>query len=358
MTAIQAVHIRSYEERLDPKAHIVYRIEVQANVRAWQIWRRYSEFADLHADLARDTGAPPPAELPPKHTLSVSLFRSKKDQAMLEERKAGLEQYLRAIISARDDRWRDSLVFKQFLGVPVSRNVNHAPTTFSASSWIDAHTELENDLRDVRADVNKRDALTDRGDVPAAHKANVGAKTKLAKIIPRIGTLARGLQELRMGGMSEGELQRRTDMVGRLQDECEKLGKMLTVARWSSTSPQNRGGYAAQPAPDSDREALLGGAGSAKPFARVFGQKAKPQETEETRPLDNVGVFGLQQVQMQRQDDQLSQLTTILARQRQMGEAIGSEIAYQNTLLDELTEDVDKVGGKLTKAGRQMARLG
>ncbi|TRM66162.1 syntaxin [Schizophyllum amplum] len=357
MTSIQAVHIRSYEERSEPKAHTVYRIEVQANVRAWQIWRRYSEFAELHADLARDTGAPPPAELPPKHALS--LFRSRTNNNILEERKAGLEQYLRAIISSREDRWRESLPFKKFLGVPTGRAGNNAPAAFSTSSWMDEHTELENILRDVRADVNKRDALTDRGDVPAAHKANVGAKAKLAKLIPRIGALARGLQELGMGGMSEGELQRRTDMVGRLQDDCEKLGKMLTVARWSSTAPQGRGAYAAQPAPDSDRDALLGtSSGGAKPFARVFGQKAKPQETEETRPLDDVGVFNLQQVQMHRQDDQLSQLTTILARQRQMGEAIGSEISYQNTLLDDLTNDVDKVGDKLTKAGRQMARLG
>lgn len=55
MSAIQAIHIRGYEERTNPKAHVVYRIEIQASVRSWQMWRRYSEFADLHVELTKST---------------------------------------------------------------------------------------------------------------------------------------------------------------------------------------------------------------------------------------------------------------------------------------------------------------
>ena len=64
MTAIQAIHVRGWEERLQPKAHVVYRIEIQASVRSWHMWRRYSEFVDLHTELTKSAGAPPPAELP------------------------------------------------------------------------------------------------------------------------------------------------------------------------------------------------------------------------------------------------------------------------------------------------------
>lgn len=76
-----------------------------------------------------------------------------------------------------------------------------------------------------------------------------------------------------------------------------------------------------------------------------------------TRPLDNVGLVGLQQVQIQQQDNQLSQLTTILQRQKQLGEAIGSEIAYQIEMLDDLSNEVDRVGGKLTATNKQLNRL-
>ena len=156
--------------------------------------------------------------------------------------------------------------------------------------------------------------------------------------------------------MSEGETQRRTDMVARLQDDCEKLGKMVTIARMTSSRPEDTSTTTMNVAPSSDREALLGSGGSA--FTRVTRVFGKPQETEVTRPLDNVGLHGLQQTQMQQQDDQLDQLTTILQRQRQLGGAIGAEISYQNELLDGLSNDVDRVGGRLVATNKQLHRLG
>jgi len=225
---------------------------------------------------------------------------------------------------------------------------------------LDEHLELQNRIRDVRADINKRDALSDRGDIAASHTANVQAKKKLAEVLSKVRILTQGLQELALGGMSEGELQRRTDMVARLQDDCEKLGKMVTVARQTSralgapTGPSSMSGKTL--APDSDRAALLGAAFT-KPVARVFGA-AQPKETDETRPLDDGGLFQLQKTKMDQQDDKLSQLATILQRQRHLGEAIGAELATHIELLDGLSDDVDRVGGKLTSAKKQMNRLG
>ena len=77
--AIQAVFIRGHETRSSPKPHTVYRIEVQASVRSWHLWRRYSEFLDLHSELMQATGEQPPAALPPKHaswTSTLTLGRS------------------------------------------------------------------------------------------------------------------------------------------------------------------------------------------------------------------------------------------------------------------------------------------
>jgi regulator of vacuolar morphogenesis len=147
-------------------------------------------------------------------------------------------------------------------------------------------------------------------------------------------------------------------MVSRLQDDCEKLGKMVTVARQISRAGGEAPSSGKTLAPESDRAALLGTTSFSKPITRVFGQAAQPRETEVTRPLDSQGLFQLQKQQMDQQDAQVSQLSTILQRQKHLGEAIGAELASQIELLDDLSNDVDKVGGKLTSAKKQLNRLG
>ncbi|KAF9242886.1 hypothetical protein BU15DRAFT_86674 [Melanogaster broomeanus] len=325
MTAIQAVYVRGHEERPNPKLHVVYRIEIQAHVRSWQMWRRYSEFAELHTELTKSTGSPPPA----------GPFRD--ESTMIEQRRA----------AAKEEKWRESFAFRDFLGVPVGKQGSIAE---GSSKTKVLHLELQSRIRDVRADINRRDTLSNSGDVGASHTAN--------SFLSRVRTLTEGLQELGLSGMAEGELQRRTDMVARLQDDCEKLGRMVTVARQVS-----RVGGSPAPgftnvavAPESDRAALFG---SGRPVTRVFGAASKkPQETAATRPLDDTGLLRLQKVQMEHQDTQLSQLTSILQRQRHLGEAIGAELAVHNEMLDQLNVDVDRVGGKLTSAKKQLNRLG
>jgi len=378
-TAIQAVYVRGHDERIEPKPHIVFRIDIQAHVRSWQMWRRYSEFADLHTELTKSVGAPPPCPLPPKH--AFAMLRSPKNAALLEERRAGLETYLRAIVSAKDSRWLDTIAFRDFLGIPIGKHAGMSGTgggdlasvgkdvggllQFTSSTWLDEHMDLQARVRDIRADINKRDAFSERGDVGGAHTTNVQAKKKLAGVLTRVGVLVSGLDALVVqSGMSEGELQRRTDMVARLQDDCEKLAKMLTVASRQQSSSSSPSSAARNMTAAPDRAALFssgrGGqpAVSSKPIARVFGVPQPPKETEETRPLDDHGLLQLQQAKMDQQDAQLSQLTAILQRQRQLGTAINSELAQHVELLDGLHNDMEQVGGKLTAAKKQLNRLG
>ena len=355
MAAIQAIHIQGHEQRTQPKPHIVYRVEVQTSVRSWQIWRRYSEFVDLHNELIKTTGSTPPMQLPPKHIFTLH----KNDEKILQERRTGLEAYLRALVSSKEGQWRETRAFNEFLGVPTGRNANTKlaeGSQFTLSSWLDEHSELQSLVRDIRADVNKRNSLADMGDVTASHSSNVHAKKKLVALLDRVGLLAAGLEALGTQGMAQGELQRRTDMVARLQDDCEKLGKMVIAsrqARRAQTLPHQR-----DSAPQEDRNALLSTSprNDSRPARRVFG--APPQETDTTRPLDDHGLLQLQKDQMVQQDEQLTQLTTILRRQKDLGLAISQEIDEQNELLDSLTRDVDVIGGKLTSAQKTMRRLG
>lgn len=381
--SIQSIFIKDTETRgTGSKSYTVYRITVQGAVRSWQIWRRYSEFATLHHDLIEQTTTPP-APLPPKHTFSILpvLGRGSSD-SVIEERRTGLETYLRAILASKDPQWRDTFLFKDFLGVPVGKNDPTGSSSssggagqFTSSSWLDEHTDLQTLVRDVRADINKRDALATRGETSTSHSSNVQAKKKLAALITRLDVLGRGLQVLAMGGMSEGEVQRRGDMVARLQDDCASLGKMVIAAHQLTSSlgsssansrPWQHGAAERNPAGDADRNALFSLPGmpgasdtgnKPRPVTRVFGQKAPPQETDQTRPLDEGGLAQLQQVQMDNQDAQLNQLTAILQRQKHLGMAIHSEIEQQNEMLDGLLNDVDSTSSRLGNAKKHMNQL-
>ena len=59
---------------------------------------------------------------------------------------------------------------------------------------------------------------------------------------------------------------------------------------------------------------------------------------------------------MDNQDGQLEQLSSVLQRQLKLGQEIGKEIGEQNDMLDDLSTQVDRTGGKLGRAKRQMNR--
>jgi regulator of vacuolar morphogenesis len=194
-------------------------------------------------------------------------------------------------------------------------------------------------------------------DASGSRQAGVEAKRLLRDLGPRVDRLEKELSDLK-SGLGEGEKRRREEMVENLRAERGSLTRMAEVGmRAGGGSGFNRG----SPSSDNDHSpstsALFGPSHHTAAPGRVFGQKAPPQETEETRPLDDRGVLQLQQTKMGDQDAQLGELSKVLQRQRKMGEEIHHEIGEQNELLDDLETGVDKTGGKLGKAKREMNRL-
>jgi regulator of vacuolar morphogenesis len=362
MAAIQSVTITGTKDRTSPKPHTVYEISVKTSMRSWQMWRRYSEFVDLHDELVRDCKAPPPAPLPGKHIWSLK--SSFHNQGLIQERKMGLEAYLRAIVASKDAQWRENNAFKRFLGIPLSKVQVHDPSAaaatsgvqFSTASWIEEHSDLQALARNIRASLNKRDSLWDAGEVRASGASNVYAKRQLLDLLDRLEALTKGLQALKEAGLSEGELQRRTDMVTRLQDECEQLGKIVAIAR----NPQRQRPPTSADASNGNRATLLNNATGSnfRPVTRVFGAPQPiVQETEETRPLDDRGLLQLQKHQMKEQDQALDNLSAILQRQMQIGLAISTEVEEQIGILKEMETDVDRVTDKIQKARKTMAQI-
>lgn len=347
-THLESIAILKTEERDKPKPHTVYQISVtDLHKRTWQLWKRYSDFTSFHSDLTAECHNEPPLPLPPKSHSFFSWKSTSNNPELVAERKVALERYLRSMLASKDAKWRESTAWNTFLNIPLTRAT---PTAgFTVASWLEEQSNLLDQTRSVRALLSKRDALVRQGDTTAAHTTSVEAKKSLATLVGGITKLAASLDNLAKQGMAEGELRRRSDMVTRLQDELETCAKLAngfkSVAARSNSTPVQ--------ASSVDRQALLG---DNKPKGRVLG-KQKSLETEQTRPLDNHGLLQLQQQTIDDQDDRLSSITAVIRRQRDLGTAIYNELEQQNVLLDELSEDVDRTGRKLGKAGDQLKRL-
>ncbi|GAA6000361.1 hypothetical protein JCM10207_007979 [Rhodosporidiobolus poonsookiae] len=347
-----------------PDPHVAFTILVRLPTRSYQIQQRYSAFSDLHQTLTATCGAPPPVELPSKHPFSrLNVFASRElTDDQLQERQQGLEAWLRAILAARDPRWRSSRAFKEFLAAPPddggagalsSTGSKPAPRNWTASNWMAERSSVNQALVDLQSQVHERDSLL-LSNSASAHAVAKEAKTALVDVVRRIGELTTGLDTLAKGGMAEGELNRRSGFVQRLQAEAEQLGKQVA-------NPPRVGSIrsawddAAEP-PSAARQSLLG----SRAPARVLGAPAaggQAQETAETRPLDNGGIMQLQQQYMDDQDSKLESLTAALRRQRHLGEMINQELALQEDVLDQLDAGTTRVQGKIKDAQKQMKKL-
>ncbi|KAG1456441.1 hypothetical protein G6F56_006830 [Rhizopus delemar] len=339
---VQAIYIPEAETRQSPKPHTVYKIEVHAAVRNWVVWKRYSEFYKL--DTAFDT-------IFPKHTRPVKLptknfFPSTfNDPEKIDERRRKLEDYLRGILSSRDDRWRLTDIWREFLSIPTGKTLQES---YTSEGWLDEYHTLSQTAREIRSLMNRKHTHMARNEISASHHCTVQAKKLLVQLASRLSTLESGLHSL-AGILSDGELRRRQDRLSALKDEKDGL---LKLANTSVRADQP----VDPPVATKERKALLG---DEVRKGRAFGAAFKKQqeETEVTRGLDNEGLLVYQQDLMNDQDQQVEQFSSILARQRQLGISIGHELETQNQMLDELDADVDRTQTKLKFANKKLQKI-
>ncbi|OBZ86678.1 Vacuolar morphogenesis protein 7 [Choanephora cucurbitarum] len=398
---IQAIFIRETQIRSVPKPHVVYKVEVHAAVRNWVVWKRYSEFSKLDAQFRSIfPKQPTPTKLPGKRFFPSTF----SDPEKIEERRQGLEDYLRGILSSRDDRWRLTDVWKEFLAIPTGRSLD-ASTSYTSESWLDEYTTMLDTAREIRSLINKKSTHMARHEISASHNCTVQAKKLLMTLSSRLSNLEAGLAGL-ASITAEGELRRRQDMLATLKDEKDALLKLASTGRQQdqdllynspnntqnktnsnhdSTYQINRATTAANKYLD-DRKSLFYGDETVNygfpaqnsetmkeapkrahtiGHGRAFGsaalqkqqQQKAAQETEVTRGLDNEGLVVHQQQLMDDQDQQIQQFSAILARQRQLGISIGHELETQNQVLDELDADVDRTQTKLKFANKKLQKI-
>ncbi|KAJ1550216.1 hypothetical protein HK405_001132 [Cladochytrium tenue] len=172
--------------------------------------------------------------------------------------------------------------------------------------------------------------------------------------------------------ISKAEAARREDLLANLKIELDRLANMLSAPK-SAAADVFSSQPAAVPPPTPSRPppptpSRPPAASSSQPSTpapaapaarttprsgRRFGA-APPQETEQTRGLDNGGLVQLQRRAMADQDEALTALSAIVRRQREIGVAMGDELDLQNRLLDDLGDGVERVGENLKSASRKL----
>ena len=341
--------------------YTIYNITLRLPLRSFNVQKRYSDFLTLHQCLSDQVGAAPPASIPAKSWFS----RTVSNPELTEERRRGLETYLRTVNESDDGRWRSCSAWRAFLNLPSSYagqpsskagalhsvitgpGAGGAPIT-DTTLWLDTHRELKTQLHDARLNLTNRD----QADTPQRqHEASAAAKSCLVKVGTMITALDEGLKNIqnkKSGGWSgeklgDGEIRRRKDLVASARKEKEGLENLLS-AMAQKTKLDNA------VASIQDKQQLVGM--KPKAVGRVLGK-----ETAETKELDNSGVLQLQQQKMADQDLDVDELRKIVQRQRELGVAINQELEVQNEMFRMVDEDVDRVQGKINIAKKRIGKI-
>ena len=358
------------------KPYTIYNISLRQPLRNYVLQKRFSEFNALHNDIVSQSNIAPPAPFPSK-----SWFKSTTSSpALTETRRHDLEQYLKAINEASDPRWRSCSAWRIFLNLPNSASESGAGTKTGPSTragdlrspitdptvWLDVHRDLQSELREARIQLTKRDQADA---TQTQHEAAAKAKASLVRSTTMQSALDGGLG--RMSGNSngtaqkqsdqsnqkpgEGEIRRRKDLLNKATKERTGLEQLLNAAPAHSTSLP--GAF-----PDSTTEVkdtLLRPSNdrtqTSPKTGRVLGAPLK--ETDRTRELDNAGVLQLQKQLMQEQDEDVTDLTKVVQRMRDMGVQINDELQLQNEMLNMLDQDVDRTGTKIDIARKRIKKI-
>ncbi|KAJ1820315.1 hypothetical protein LPJ56_003462 [Coemansia sp. RSA 2599] len=340
---------------------------------------------------------------------------SNSNAEFIEERRYALERYIQSMIMSEDDRWRTSTALQRFLaptsktskyiaakGGSAASNMSEAGSIESdmswvtPASWLSDQRDAEQIVRDVRQSILRRENALTRNEVSVSHQSLLQAKRQLTELGKAVRTLEQGLEQIKTA-LTNGEFLRRQDMLMRLSEERANLTRIVLGTGVVSGSSERQALLGGATSVNDGSVRVLGRAGNGSSSAaasnysmpgvisvgpngqaqsngsgrssqgnavrlaprsrRIFGNSNPPQETNETRGLDNQGLLQLQEERMQSQDRIASDLGAILRRQREMGASIGEELDLQNQMLSELDQSLDQTGNKLAAAKRQTSRF-
>lgn len=355
-----ALHIAipetSLAHPLNGKPYTQYHVVLQLPLRRQEIKKRYTDFSKLHQDITSQAGASPPVALPTKGWFT----RTVNNDSLTEQRRVGLEQYLRAIIDSDDGKWRSSPAWRAFLELQAEMDTASFGKASSAASkaqtldsgeWLDLHRKLKSRIQEARQQIKRRESANT---AQQQHYIAAEAKATLVRAAAMVEELDAALTVMnketgKQQQLGAGEWRRRKDLISAARKEVQALDGILR------TAAQNGGsvGAPSEPASKQGEQPLF--ANRSKAGGRVLGGPAK--ETERTRELDNNGVVQLQQQIMQEQDEDVMVLGKTITKLKDMGILMNEELQIQNEMLTMIEEDVDRVQGKIDVGRKRIQKI-
>jgi regulator of vacuolar morphogenesis len=375
---IKYIFIVGVEERTQPTAHTVYKIEISGEVRSWTLFKRYSDFDSFHraiCNLCPDH--PPPIPLPPKRyftfpSFAASLSSGPSSSEFIDERKAGLEKYLRAILDDASEVIRNTREWRAFLNIPESRP-SATKLKHTSSSWLDDFRRSRQLLAETR-ELYKKASEEYAKDFASSRSLISQAKKHLATLTVNVHHLEQYIEEIHKRfdnttnsdvtkeEISLTEFYRRQSILKSLKQEKESVSNEVhlfgqpcspTIPR--SFSPATSSSKSSS---TSERTQLLTTTHTVIATGRrAFGVSTPPVETAETRALDNQGLVHMQRDMMKDQDQYLDKLFETIARQKEIAGTISQELDIQNDLLVHLDHEVNNTQGKLKVTEKKISRI-
>eukprot|EP00026_Physarum_polycephalum_P013772 Phypoly_transcript_14212.p1 GENE.Phypoly_transcript_14212~~Phypoly_transcript_14212.p1 ORF type:complete len:250 (+),score=47.31 Phypoly_transcript_14212:106-855(+) len=184
-------------------------------------------------------------------------------------------------------------------------------------------SEISADIKDVRGNASGA----------AQAKQNAMVRRKLVQLTTDIANLHDALPRLQI---TDKERQRRKDLLYGMSTRKDQLSDTLTKSSNPSLSAQ------LQQSPEAGRK-------------RAWG--AQPQETEETKDLNNAQLLHYQKTVMQQQDDHIDILSASIVRQKEIAVTINTELDVHTRLLDDLDSKTDKTAYGIQAANKRISRV-
>ncbi|KAM8945693.1 syntaxin-8 [Pelodytes ibericus] len=194
--------------------------------------------------------------------------------------------------------------------------------------WLSAYDDTHHLAQEIAEKIHERNRYLRNGENPV--KVNVALRSLMQNLNGKLQHLRESLlRSVSMRQITQLEGDRRQNLVDELLTKEKRL-QMLFKSEGVE--------------PDVVRSSLMtGGTSAARHNPWLL------EEPEETRGLG----FGEIRVQQQRiiaeQDAGLEALSSIIARQKQMGQDIGNELDEQNEIIDDLTNLVENTDSKVRK---------
>ncbi|KAM4030322.1 syntaxin-8 isoform 2-T2 [Anomaloglossus baeobatrachus] len=201
--------------------------------------------------------------------------------------------------------------------------------------WLSAYDSSYDLAQEIAEKIHQRNRYLRNGENPV--KINVTIRSLMKRLNENIGQLRDSLlRSVSSRQITQLEGDRRQTLVDEL----------LTKERQLQMSFKFEG-----PEPDVIRSSLMSGGGASGPTPY---NPWVLEEPEETRGLGYGELRQQQQRMIQEQDAGLDALSSIIARQKQMGYDIGNELDEQNDIIDDLTNLVENTDTKVRNQTRHV----